>query len=558
MIRKVIFFMSAVILLPVTHHIYASEIKVDSKITRVTVYPDSAVITRFTSVKLDAGDHQLIFSDIIPDVDENSLRISAQGPPEVKLFGAQVKKEFLEEVPSERIKQLKEEIKKLEDEKNKAEDAQTIITEEKQFLDSIRLYADIQVPKDLVTKMPQVSDLENLLKFLDAKLKDNFSLYSEYKFKIRDINEKADALKRQLDEISGLSKKLKRAIAVDLMTVKPATVDISVSYAVRGAAWQPIYEARASFDNQELELVSNGIIRQNTGEDWQDVEMSLSTARLAAGGNMPYVGPWFLRPYQPMERGRYDKFAAARAPAEAVSALEKEEPAADELFAPGKVVEPLYAQSAEKGVALEYKLAKKVSVKADGSDHKLPISAQKLSAQFEYSMYPRLLSSAYLGSRVANAPGLQLLAGRVNVFLEGDFTGTSHIASIGPSEEFDLYLGMDEFVKVKRELIEKKVDETLIGTIVSPAKRIVFKYKLTVENYKSKKIKVKLFEAMPVSEDDRIRVKLHQVSLEPKEKDWKDRKGIWLWELELESGHKREIVYSFTLEHPREMQIEGL
>ena len=136
-----------------------------------------------------------------------------------------------------------------------------------------------------------------------------------------------------------------------------------------------------------------------------------------------------------------------------------------------------------------------------------------------------------------------------------DFSG---IGNIAPSEEFDLYLGIDENVKVKRELLEKKVDETLIAGIPSRTKKTTFKYKLTVENYKSKKIKVKLFEAIPVSEDDRIKIKINEISLEPDKEDWEDRKGIWLWELELDTQKKQEIFYTFTVEHPRDMLIEGL
>jgi len=146
----------------------------------------------------------------------------------------------------------------------------------------------------------------------------------------------------------------------------------------------------------------------------------------------------------------------------------------------------------------------------------------------------------------------------LNIFLEGDFVGTSHIDNIAPGEEFDLYLGIDENVKVKRELIEKKIDKTLIAGIPTRTKKTTFRYKLTVENYKSKKIKVKLFEAIPVSQDDRIKIKISEISLEPTKEDWEDRKGIWLWELELESQQKQEIFYTFTVEHPRDMLIEGL
>ncbi len=556
MLRKPMLFVVALgIFLLANDSVFASEVEANSRIVQVTMYPDSALITRGANLKLDAGEHTIIFSNIIPDLDENSLRVSAQGNVEVKILGAQVRKEFLEEVPSQRIRQLKEEILKLEDERKKLEDNKAILLEEKQFLDSIRLYADAQIPKDLATKMPQVSDLENTFKFLDAKLKENFSGYSEYEFSLRALNEKLDVLKRQLAEISGSLKKLKRSIIVDLTAIKAEAVDLTVSYLVRGAAWQPVYEARANFERSEVELVSNGIVKQNTGEDWQDVELMLSTAKPAIGGNMPYVSPWFLRPYQPRvwkeEKRMANMAMQAKAPAvqyEALDLNEEQEP-------PQEVA---YAHVEEKGVAVVYKLPKKVSVQSDGSEHKLPISAQVLGAKFEYSAYPRAVANAYLGSRVSNAANLQLLEGRVNIFLEGDFVGASSIPHIGPGEEFDLYLGVDENVKVKREQLEKKVDETLIGSIASPTKRTVFKYKLTVENYKPKKTHVKLFEAMPVSEDDRIKVKINQVSLEPKEKGWKDRKGVWMWELELEPKQKQEITYTFTIEHPREMTVEGL
>ena len=48
------------------------------------------------------------------------------------------------------------------------------------------------------------------------------------------------------------------------------------------------------------------------------------------------------------------------------------------------------------------------------------------------------------------------------------------------------------------------------------------------------------------------------MSLEPKEKEWKDKKGVWLWELKLEPREKKEVFYSYTVEHPRDMRIEGL
>jgi uncharacterized protein (TIGR02231 family) len=555
-LKAILALMVGIVLFVSSKPVFAQAIEADSSITAVTVYPDSALVNRSANLKLNPGEHKVVFPGIIPEIDENSLRVLAgAGDKEVKILGAEVKKEFLKEEPSERVKQIKEEIQNSEDEVKRIENNKKIFSEEKEFLDSIRLFSKGQLPEDLVTRMPSAQDLDNTYKFLDLKLKENFAQMIDAELKIREVQKKIDVLRRELAEISGPQRKLKRSIIVDLEVLKPMTIDLNVSYLVRGASWQPIYDARADFNKSEVEMVSYGIVRQTTGEDWPGVEISLSTAKPAIGGRMPYVSPWFLRPYQPIrnrEVGLGGVYKSA-----AVSTTEQFE-AFDERAELQEVAAAATSEVQEKGISVVYKLNKKASIKSDGAEHKLSVSSQVLNAKFEYSSYPRAVGSAYLGSRVTNAANLQLLAGRVNIFLEGDFVGTSSIDNIGPGEEFDLYLGADENVKVKREQVQKKVDETLVAGIPSPTKRTTLKYKLTIENYKSKKINMKLFEAMPVPEDDRIKVKTEKVSLEPKEKDWKDRKGIWLWEFELEPKQKQEISFTLVVEHPREMSVEGL
>jgi uncharacterized protein (TIGR02231 family) len=494
-IKKTMMFLGLILFIGVNS--YATEIEVKSEISEICVYTDSALINRVSRLELKTGTYKAAFTEIIPEVDENSLRVSAEGTAIIKLFGAQVKTEYLEEVPSERIRQLKEEIQKLEDEITRVENLKTILMEKKEFLNSITLFSNEQIPQDLMTRMPQISDLENILFFLDTELKDIYTQSLNCDLEMRDLKNKVETLKRELSQVSGVQRKLKRSIIVELEVLKEGATDLKVSYLVKGASWNPIYDARANFEKSEVEFVSYGVIKQVTGEDWLEVDCALSTAKPRVGGSMPYVASWFLRPYQP--EVMRDKVSAIPAPAYQTEAFKKEVGALEEPVES----EMKYATAEEKGIAVIYNLPSKISVKSDKSEHKFPISSQILPAEFDYSSYPRVSPFAYLGSRVTNSKGLQLLAGRVNIFLEGDFVGFSGIGNIAPSEEFDLYLGIDENVKVKRELLEKKVDETLIAGIPSRTKRTTFKYKLTVENYKSKKIKVKLFEVMPVSEDDR-------------------------------------------------------
>jgi len=563
--RKFIFLL--VVLFSTSIYSFAQDIVADSKINQVTVYTQGALINRLATFKLTEGTQKIVFPDIIPQIDENSLRVSGEGSAEVKILGAAFKKEFLKESSSEKVKQLQEEIQQVSDDINKLNNTRLVLQDKKAFLDSVRLFSNGQLPKELVTKMPQASELENTLKFLDLKLRDNYKEIVDTELAIREAQKKIDVLNRELNNIAGFDRKQKISIVVDLEVVKSGNLDLKVAYRVAGANWYPIYDARADFEKSAVELISFGMVKQSSGDEWKDVVMLLSTAAVNVSGSMPEVESWFIRPYEP--RRVYDAEATDYYDKDdktlsgmAMGSVRKSQMPAASLMAHEEVAKTKavynYAQSESKGVSLVYKLPRLATLKTDGSEYKLPISSQALKGNFEYSAYPRLSSYAYLVSKVTNAKDQQLLGGRVNIFLEGDFVGQGHIKTIGPNEEFDLYLGVDENVKIKREQLEKKVDDVFIANIPSPNRKVTYKFKMTVENYKNKKIKVTLFEAMPISENEKIKVNIANVSLIPKDKEWKNKKGIWRWEFELEPKAKQEIFYNYSVECPREMNIEGL
>ncbi len=535
--------------------VFAGDVVTDSKIVKVIVYPDSALVTRSVNVKLDEGENKLLLSNILTPFDQNSLRVSVVDPKNLRIFGASLKEEFLEDIPVTNIKELKDNIQSLSDDIKRQNNLRAVLIDKKNYLDSIRFFANQQLPKDLVTKMPLPQDLDATLKFLDSSLKENYSEMMDCELKVREFNNKLGALQEELNKISGPVQKVKRSIVVDLETLKAGSYEIKISYLVGGATWSAVYDARADFEKSQVEMVSYGIVQQNTGEDWNDVEISLSTARPTIGGNMPYVDPWVLRPFEVRAMGgfRMSKSDVRMKETVQYNAAAMLDSAEEKSFSA-----PTFAQAREQGTAIVYDIPKKSFIKSDNSENKLAISTQQLAANFGYSTFPRAVLNAYLGSKVTNSPQLQLLAGRVNIFLNGDFVGNSNIQTIGPGEEFSLYLGVDENVKIKRDLIEKKVDETLIAGIPSPNKKTTLKYKLVVENYKSKNIKVKLFESTPIAETDKIKVKVAQLSVEPTQKDWENRKGVWLWEMELTPKEKKEIFITYVVEHAKDLQVEGL
>ena len=521
-------------------------------------------MTRLAKVDLAVGPNTIKLSDIIPEIDESSITVSGQGTALVKIHGAAVKKEFLTQEADQKVQELVSKIEALDDQLAVENGNQQTVQRLREFLNSVNLFAGQQVPKDLVTVMPSAEKLGDTVKFLTEQMGMMEKRGEEIRLKTRQLQREREKLNNELGLMrSKGGNKMQRSVVIDLDCERPGTLNLNVSYLVGGANWRPVYDARALYSKAEVELTSFAVITQTTGEDWDDVQLTLSTARPTIGGRMPYVNPWILQEYQPIpvRRGAMMKAVGGMAMDRAAEAPMVQSEAFS-IETSGKVkeekAEMAFTQVAQTGIAMIYKISRPVVIKSDGTETKTPMATQLLQGDFEYSSFPRASTFAYLGSRVTNARDLQLLAGQVNLFLDGEFVGKSSIDNIGPAESFDLYLGVDESLKVTREQISKKMDDVLMAGIPSPNRRTTFTYKLTVENHKTTKSKVLLFEAMPVSENERVKVKVYDVSLQPTQKDWKDRKGVWFWQLPLEPNTKQEIFYTFSVEHPRDMRVDGI
>lgn len=562
MIHRYIFAICSIVFLATLPTAQAETIVADSKISAVTVYPGSARVTREAKIPLSVGTHSIVFEGIVPVFDESSLTVSGEGTARVKILGGYLKQEYLKEAADQRVKELQDKIQEVSDQMTAQQSKDEVIADQKEFLKSLKLYSGQQLPKDLVTKMPTTIELGDMMRFIGTTREGLEVASQEVQQKKRALNLELQKLQNELSLLNSGGAKLKRSIVVDVECKEGGSLAVDVSYLLHGAYWNALYDAHSLIEKSEVELISSGAVKQSTGEDWKDVQLTLSTAQPTIGGRMPYVAPWVLSDQVVFAQSRRANIAM-KTLASAGAAMEMQTQAFDSAMAPA--AEPMvesaevnYAQAGTSGVSVTYQISRPVTLLSDGTENKFPVNIQTLKADFEYSAYPKTSPFAYLGSRVINAGDLQLLPGPVNLFLGNEFVGKSSIDATSPGQDFDLYLGIDENVKVKREELEKKVDDVLIAGIQSPNRKTTFKYKLSVENFTAKPIAFKLFESMPVSANDRIKVKIYDVSVAPTSKDWKDRKGVWLWELKLQPKAKQEIYYSFSVEHPRDMNIGGL
>ena len=544
--------------------VVADNLPVESKIISAVVYPEGARITRSARVQLKEGSQTITLEGVLPDFDENSMSVSGAGTALAKILGAGIRTIYLQESSDIRVRELQTALQQADDQIEEAKAAASVLAEKKAFLDSLRLFAQGQLPKDLVTKLPTVDELKGTLSFLEQENR----LYQEGRLSsavlLRELASKKMVLAQELNQLNSGVRKAERVLAVDVECERAGELKLEIAYTVNSVSWQPLYDARVNFEKAQTVLSAFAVAAQATGEDWKDIALTLSTARPSVGGSMPELSAWYLSPVAPMPSRRQMAkgmmmeaneltFASAGIGQEADSGRYAEDKLAE------REAVPVYAQSESSGVSLVYKAARPVTIKSDGSETRVPLLSQNFDSVFEYAATPKLSSYAYLTTRVTNGSQDQLMAGRVNIFLDGTFVGVSAIdRTVSAGESFMLHLGIDEGVEVKRELLEQKTDDTLIGNIPSPTKKISYAYKFKLENKKTRPVRIRVFENVPVSQDDKIRVSGVRSEIKPDTDRYEGRPGVYCWTLTLQPGEKKEFSLAYIVEYPRDLIVSGL
>jgi len=552
--KQRIIFLVSIFLLSVSSA-QADTIPATSEISNVTVFSDRALITRQVNLQLKKGEHQIVFSALPPMIEEDSISVKGEGKAGVILFGAQKIKQQLDDPQAEKVKYLQAQIESKTSERHQVENRQLVLQQKKAFLSSIQAATSEQIGKELVTKQPSVTTAMEFLAFLDRELSGVFEEKEKTDLQIREISKQIDRLRRELNDLAGGLYRVQSTVAVDIEVQKEGNFRLELSYRVPGARWEPVYEARVNGGKEEVVLQGYGLVRQNTGEDWKNVTLQLSTAKPAIGGQMPEIQTWYLRKYEPqvynMSRQNFAaKTAMMQEPAMGgVSADVMEEMSQEAVMA--------QAQVNTGGPAVTYTISKAETIESNQQPKKVAIFSQTMPGTFAYEATPKLSPFAYLRAKVTNDSEQLLLAGQVQIFLDGAFVGKSLIHNIGPNEKFDLFLGIDERVKVDRKQLKGKEDESILPTLHGKTQTIDYEYVIEIENYHTSKIDLLVYDQIPISEHDEI--KIERIELNPKtELSDENKPGVYVWAFNLKPKEKKEIHIQYRVKYPTKFTVIGL
>ncbi|XP_035686579.1 protein F37C4.5-like isoform X4 [Branchiostoma floridae] len=617
-------------------------------VEHVTVYLDRAEVRRSVLVNVKKGENEVLFKKLSQNIDKDSIRVECKGPAsitEVTYHSKFIPADEAEE--NKKIRELKDKLNELEKTKKALVAKKHRLEKQRNVLDG---FADNMIKPSSPGENKESNSDNRLSLNMDTSLLDCmsgfFDLYDKQAQKLDealqdldqeiDSNEDAAAVTRkniQELEISKDSLMIRsplktrnrpiekpREVLVVLDTKEEARVELIVSYVVSKARWAPKYDMRVFTKDSAmkpprpgssharrvttnrwlnksvaLQIQYFGVIRQATGENWQDATISLSTSLPSVGGTAPSLGTqvlsfknrWTRRwmpdspsvgiPQSITDSPLKMKKAARRGlgsfrrkdkpqiySPDRTSLIIDDEGTIDmvedsELFTTGG--DSTEQQGKDSLLSTTYDIPRKANIPSDNQPHKVQIAMIDFNPTFEHETAPKRSPHAFLRATVKNDSEYALLAGPVNVYLDNNFIAKfkSDLRTVAPSEEFTCSLGADPAVKVIYKPLHKYREQS---GVISKTTQMTYRQVIEIKNLRPDPIKITVSDQLPLSTEEKIKVNLQEPSIKHPEKNDKN-KPIRLnvhnnveWTLNIEGGKTHEVTLKYSIEHPPGEEVE--
>lgn len=536
---------------------------VDTRICEVTVYTDRARVTRRGTVALTGNETELAIGSLPATLETESVRATGAGTVAVRLLGVRSKRVFSSEPVADRTAEFTQQIQELETQKRVIEDKLASRKIQLKFVEGLSEKSVGFFSSSIAKQQVGLNETAELLNFLGTNYLKYVSAIAQHERQQHELDNQIQALHQQLQKVKSPHSQESFNIIVAIEPSGSGNFNLELSYVVKRASWTPIYDLRVNTTNNQINLHYLADVKQNTGEDWTGVALTLSTAKPGLGSLPPKLEPWYIDTFHPRvlaqemqsERPYHLHTRSANHLDLKKESMSLHERSIEDAVATSEP-EPIESETAiakvsREGSTVSFQVGENTNIPSDSTRQKVTIFSENYPYQPKYIAVPRLVSFAYLQAVVVNPlTGATLLPGKANIFRDNTFVGTVEIENISPGQEFNLNLGIDEGLKIERDLVERQVDKKMI----SHQRRTSYAYRLNVTNLQQVQVHLTLREQLPVSHNEQIKVR----STLTNPKIVAGEMGLLEWEISLLPQGKQELYYQFVVEHPPELTVIGL
>ena len=501
-----------------------------AKPVAAVIYPDNAKITEHLAVDVQTDNDHFFAQFFLPiHAAKDSLTVNTASESKMQIISVEIEKQSLP-MP-DTAKALKDKLKELNRQKS---DDETRIKANTTYISFWQNQAANQPEK--------IENIESVQKLGDAIKKGITTAYSEiYRFNqsLEETDKQIKEVQKQLNKLTGSAQK-QWQVTVYLAGNPPKNqspkINLSYAYNIKNCNWRPIYTLNAHPAKSEIKLYWYAKITQNTGIDWENVELKIATSQQFTRPDPPFLGDWVIQPRKII--------ATSSMRRKAVMAEESMMFAdtAQTMGAGGPPPKP----KRDVGVMFDTYDLGKHTISA-GDTRRIKIREMDLKSDFKYLIRPQKAPQAFLFAQlnIKDDAFIRLPLGDASFLIDSAFI-TNRPFSMTDKEQ-KLFFGSDPQVDVTLDVREKKSGETgfLIGK-----KQYRWSWKVSVKNLKPHEIVVLIEDAYPQIRDERIKLEETFSGMSPQKE-----KNMVTWTFPVLPQTETAIKYGYQITYPDEMDL---
>ncbi|MDN5618903.1 MAG: DUF4139 domain-containing protein [Psychrobacter sp.] len=500
-----------------------------SSIEQVTVYQGLASVTRSLPIT-GSGEQTVVFSCLSPYMDKDSLSVQAVGNVNIGEIS-------IEELTGEQAIQCQYQGDA------EVQTQQNTLASINAELEAARLAKAYLQNLTTVTQLNTEGTIANNTRDIETQA---VSLNQ----KILDIQQRQARAQDALNQLmaGSVTSTASNVTQVSVRTASRAPSSIKLHYQVQGAGWEPTYQARLNTNSEELNITASAIIAQQTGENWTNVPVTLSTANpnQRATGRLPHVPRLSL--YEENQNVEYAIPMSDNTPV-VVSAREGY---SDDSRAPNMAPLPNFTVSSQnKNGIIEYRLPQRVSIPSGGRRVRTVIGEQSGSSKLWVRSTPSVETAAYW---YASAPFLtpEWVDGSLQLYRDDNYVGQSRY-NYQMLKEQGIGFGRDPSMMVKALINEDKQEEK---GVLNRTQTLTTTQAYEFTNQHNRPVRLQVLGSEPISRDDSLKVAVTHTP-PVTERNWNDNQGMVAWEFNVPSKQSQAIRSTSQISYPANKILSG-
>lgn len=507
------------------------------KLNHATVFLRGATLDNSVTLSLNQGQTEVTLTNIASNIDPRTLSINVDNS-DVIIRSISVQNVAVTPTYPANIIELQEQQKDLVKHVEELNIAIKVGEEQLSLLRDQRFFGE--------NSAQSLEQSSQKLDFIRQQMTTILQEQQKNQLAIDKLEEKLAILQTQIDEKMPSAVGQQTQIVMSVDAAKPASVQLQLSYLTPDAAWSPNYDIRSQDIESPIILTYKANLIQNTGIDWEKVNLTLSTVN-PSNNIMPFnLQPWRLSVYD--NNKQLGRQVRMRMPAAPVAMYEENLSIEDKTVSSGIAD---FVTTSNNGISLNYQIALPYTLKSTSKPNALTIKQESVNAKYKYTATPKLAEDVFLQADIDDWQSLSLLNGTANIYYANTYIGNINIDTNLLSDTLLIPFGVDKNIQISRENNEKmRKKPSFIGSTIEQKESYLIKAK----NLHAKPVKLTIYDQIPISEDSDIKVS----EISDKNADINKMTGEVTWDVELKPNEEIQLPFSYTLSYPKDKQILGL